>query len=85
VLHSLHLRVYNCVLIVSLFKTLLLMSNGHPVTLLVFQKNEENLKKNSYFVFKFVDSIDHCSLTKYTIPLNFTLLDSSLQDSPFGV
>jgi hypothetical protein len=36
-------------------------------------------------VFKFGDSIDHCSLTKYRISLNFTLLDSSLQDASFDV
>jgi hypothetical protein len=31
-------------------------------------------------VFKFADSINHCSFTKYHTPLNCTLLDSTLQD-----
>jgi hypothetical protein len=60
------------------------MYNSQPITRLVFQKNEENFKK-TLFVFKFADSIDHCSLAKYRIPLNFTLLDSSLQDASFDV
>jgi hypothetical protein len=33
-------------------------------------------------VFKFANSIDHCSLTKYRSPLNFKLLDCPLQDAP---
>jgi hypothetical protein len=36
-------------------------------------------------VFKFGDSIYHCSLTKYRLVLNSTLLDSPLQDVSFDV
>jgi hypothetical protein len=60
------------------------MYNSQSTTRLVFQKNKENLKKK-LFVLKFADSIDHCSLAKYRIPLNFTLLDSPLQDASFDV
>jgi hypothetical protein len=56
---------------------------GHPVIFLVFEKNGENLKKN--LVFKFGDSIDHGSLTKCRISLNFTLIYSSFQDASFDV
>jgi hypothetical protein len=31
---------------IPISKTLLLMYNSYPVTLLIFEKNEENLKKN---------------------------------------
>jgi hypothetical protein len=41
--------------------------------------------KKSYFVLKFTNSIDHCSLTKYHIVLNFIPLDSSLQDASVDV
>jgi hypothetical protein len=40
---------------ILIFKMLLLVYNSHPVTLLIFEKNEENIKKISYFVFKFTD------------------------------
>jgi hypothetical protein len=68
---------------IPLFKTLFLFYNGHPVIFLVFEKNGENLKKN--LVFKFGDSIDHGSLTKCRISLNFTLIYSSFQDASFDV
>jgi hypothetical protein len=38
----------------------------------------KKIKKKSYFVFKFTNSIDLCSLTKYRMLLNFILLDFSL-------
>jgi hypothetical protein len=58
------------------------MCNSHPVTLLVFVKNEKKPKtKNSYLVFKFADSIDMPFLSivfhlvlHYWIPLFKALL-----------
>jgi hypothetical protein len=52
---------------------------------LSFREKLRKLKKNSYFVFKFANSIDHCSFTKYRRLLNFKLLDCLLQDAPFDV
>jgi hypothetical protein len=53
------------------------------VTLLFFEKNEENIRKQHLFTF--ADSIDHCALLRYRIPSSFTLLDSFLQDPSLDV
>jgi hypothetical protein len=75
----------NFTLIYSSFQDASFDVNSCPVTLLVLEKNEKKNQKNSYVVFKFADSIDHCSLLKYRIPFSFTLLDSSLQCASFFV
>jgi hypothetical protein len=54
------------------FKILLRMHKNETVTLLVSEKNKKT--------FTVADSIVFCSLT-IPIPLNFTLLHSSLQDA----
>jgi hypothetical protein len=56
------------------------MFKRYTVTLLGFEKNEENLILKKEYLFKFVDSNDHCAPIRYLIPSSFILLESSLQD-----